>query len=123
MLMTLLLGVASLIINWDFNVILKNYCSISGALINKSKSVVYGWNIDHRSLNKIAHYLGFLGFEKWEKIKYLGLPSTLGPNPPSLWLDVIGKIKSKIVSRGGHWLTRVGKLILIKFVLSSLPIF
>ena len=67
--------------------------------------------------------MGFPGFEKWDKIKYLGLPLTLGPSPPSLWLDVIGKIKSKLVSWGGYWLIKVGKLILIKYVLSSLPIF
>ena len=43
---SLLLGGASLIIAWAFNVILQNYCSISGAMINNNKSVVYGWNID-----------------------------------------------------------------------------
>ena len=103
---SLLLGGASLIIARAFNVILQHYCSISGALINNNKSVVYGWNIDRQSLLRIAQYLGFPCFDKWDKIKYLGLPLTLGPIPPSLWLDVIGKIKSKIVSWGGHWLTK-----------------
>ena len=84
---------------------------------------MYGWNIDRQSLHGIAHYLGFLEFDKWDKIKYLGLPLTLGPGPPSLWLDVIDKIKAKIVSLGGYWLTKVGKVVLIKSVLSSLPIF
>ena len=120
---SLLLGGASLIIALDFNVILQNCCSISSALINNNKSVVYGWNIDHRSLLIIAQYLDFPSFDKWDKIKYLGIPLTLEPIPPSLWLDVIGKIKSKIVSWVGHWLKKVGKLILIKSVLSSLPIF
>ena len=67
--------------------------------------------------------MGFFGFDKWEKIKYLGLPLTLGSSPPSLWLDVLAKLKSKIASWVGQWLTKAGKLILIKAVLSALPIF
>jgi len=67
--------------------------------------------------------LGFPWYEKWEKIKYLGLPLTLGPSPPSLWTKVISKIKSKIAYWGGQWLTKAGKLVLIKVVLSTLPIF
>ena len=65
----------------------------------------------------------FEGYAYWDKVKYLGLPLTLGQNNPSLWLGIISKIKAKIVSWGGHWLTKVGKVILIKSVLSSLPIY
>ena len=57
------------------------------------------------------------------EVKYLGLPLTLGQNNPSLWLGIISKIKAKIVLWGGHWLMKVGKAILIKSILSSLPIF
>ena len=67
--------------------------------------------------------MGFLGFDKWEKIKYLGLPLTLSSIPPSLWLDVLAKIKAKIASWGGQWLTKAGQLVLIKVVLFALPIF
>lgn len=47
----------------------------------------------------------------------------LGNNKNALWGDVICKLKSKIASWGGHWLTKAGKLTLIKFVLSALPIY
>ena len=120
---SLLLGGASLNIVLAFTEILQNLCLTSGALINKSKSDVYGWNVDHLTILRIAHSLGFLGFDKWDKINYLGLPLTLGPNPSLLWLEVICKLKTKIVSWGGQWLTKAGKLILIKVVLSALPIF
>eukprot|EP00253_Pinus_taeda_P001798 PITA_01798 len=97
--------------------------TIPGALINKRKSVVYGWNVKHPTILQIACILGFPGYDKWEKIKYLGLPLTLGPSPPSLWTEIISKIKEKIAYWGGQWLTKAGKFILIKAVLSALPIF
>ena len=74
-------------------------------------------------MQRIVGTLGFPGFEKWDKINYLGLVLTLGPFPPLLWMEVISKIKSKIVSWGGYWLTMVGKLVVIKAVVSTLPIF
>ena len=84
-----------------FNAILQKLCLISGALINKNKSVVYGWNVDHSAILRITNSMGFPGFEKWEKIMYLGLPFTLGLSSPSLWIDVLVKIKRKIASWGG----------------------
>ena len=43
---SLLLGGASMKIARDFDVVLKNLSQILGALINKSKSIVFGWNVD-----------------------------------------------------------------------------
>ena len=120
---SLLLGGASLNIDRAFNGILHQFCSISGDLINKEKSAVYRWNVDPMKMHQISNILGFPRFVQWVKIKYLGLPLTLGASPPSLWLDVLSKLKAKNVSLGGHWLTKAGKLVLIKSVLSSLPIF
>eukprot|EP00253_Pinus_taeda_P034254 PITA_34254 len=81
------------------------------------------WNVDQQAIQRIALSLSFLGFTSWDKIKSLGLPITLGPNKLSLWKEVISKIKSKITTWGGQWLTNAGKLILIKSILSSLPIY
>ena len=120
---SLLLGGASMSIAWAFNDILNNFCLSSGALINKNKSVVYGRNVDQLALLRISDLFGFSGFVKWEKIKYLGLPLTLGSSPPSLWIEVLAKFKAKITSWGGQWLSKAGKLILIKSVLSALPVF
>ena len=38
-------------------------------------------------------------------------------------MEIINKIEAKIISWGGHWLTKAGKVTLIKSVLSSLPIY
>ena len=92
-------------------------------MINKRKSVFFGWKVDQLTMQRIACILGFPGFEKWDKINYLGLPLTLGPCPPLIWMEVISKIKEKILSWGRYLLTMAGKPVLIKEVLSALPIF
>ena len=72
---------------------------------------------------ELLDFWAFSGFASWDKIIYLGLPLTLGFNISSLWIDVINKIKANIVIWGGHWLNHVCKLVLIKSILSSLPIY
>ena len=98
---SLLLGGASMKIAQDFNMILQKFYQSSRALINKNKSALYGWNVEHLALLRISKFFGFPGFVKLEKIKYLGLPLTLGLSPPSLWLDVLAKLKENITSWGG----------------------
>ena len=84
---------------------------------------MYGWNTDQTKMDKILQILGFEGYATWDKVKNLGLPLTLGQNNPSLWLEIVNKIKAKIVLWGGHWLTKAGKVILINSIFSSIPIY
>ena len=95
---SLLLGGASLRMARSFKEIMQNFCLISGDIINDRKSTVYGWNIDHSTIVNISHILEFSRYDTWDKIKYLGLPITLGQNKPSLWLEINSKIKEKIAS-------------------------
>ena len=95
---TLFLGGASLKMARAFSKIMQHFCIISGALINNRKSVVYGWNVDQSKVDKISQILGFEGYAYWDKVKYLGLPLTLGKNNPSLWMEIISNIKAKIIS-------------------------
>ena len=92
----LMLGEASIKIAKNFSKILQSFCSISGALINKRKSAVYGWNVDQQTILRISHFLGFSGYASWGKLKYLGLPLTPGSNKASLWEEIISKFKAKI---------------------------
>ena len=92
----LLLGGSSITILKVFYGILRNFYKISGAIIYKMKSVVYGWNVGQQTIQKISQFLGFSGYASWEKINYLGLLLTLGTNKASLWVEVISKIKTKI---------------------------
>ena len=75
---SLLLGGASLMIAQAFNVVLQKFYQSSKALINKSKSGVYGWNVDQGALHRISDFFGSSRYDKWDKITYLGLPLTLG---------------------------------------------
>ena len=120
---SLLLGGSSLRMARAFKEILQNFCLISGALINNRNSAVYGWNTDQSIILNISHILGFSRYDTWDKIKYLGLPLTLIQNKPSLWLEVVNRIKAKIASWGEQWLTKAGKLTMIKLILSAIPIY
>jgi hypothetical protein len=71
---SLMLGGASPRIANSFKTYSSKICSISGALISERKSVVYGWNTEQHTIEKIASDLGFAGYADWDKIKYLGLP-------------------------------------------------
>eukprot|EP00253_Pinus_taeda_P023182 PITA_23182 len=103
--------------------ILNNYCRVSGALINENKTEVYSWNVEQKELSDITSLLGFKGQLNWDRFKYLGLPIISGANKRTLWTEIISKFKAKIAVWGGHWLTKGGKVILIKAVLSTLPIY
>eukprot|EP00253_Pinus_taeda_P018086 PITA_18086 len=120
---SLLLGGASLRMAKAFKSILQKYCSVTGALISERKSAVYGWNSDQQTIDRIASELGFKGYAEWDKIKYLGLPLTMGSNRNNLWEEVISKFNKKIAAWGGVWLSSGGKLTLIRSVLSALPTF
>jgi hypothetical protein len=71
---SLLIGGASIRIDKAFDSVLRSYCRSTGALINENKSKVYSWNLSQSELAGIAAIFGFKGHEKWDRIKYLGLP-------------------------------------------------
>ena len=47
----------------------------------------------------------------------------MGAIKPTLWEEFLNKIKTRIVSWGGHRLNCEGNLVMVKYVLSSLPIY
>ena len=85
-----------------FKEIMQDFCTVSGALINNRKSIVHGWNAAPETIANISQLLGFEGFSNWDKVKYLGLPLSLGQSKPSHWLEIVSKLKAKIVFLGGY---------------------
>eukprot|EP00253_Pinus_taeda_P023537 PITA_23537 len=86
---SLLLGGASTRISRAFDTVLRNYCRVSGAAVNDSKSEVFSWNIDQQELAGITSILGFKGQTVWDRFNYLGLPIIFGINKKALWSEII----------------------------------
>ena len=63
------------------------------------------------------------GTSRWDSIKYLGIPLVKAAPKKSLWMPLLEKLKSKIMSWGDSWLNKAGKIVLINSVLSSLPVY
>jgi hypothetical protein len=51
------------------------------------------------------------------------MPISLSNPTSNTWQGVIGKIKSKLQQWGSQWLNPMGRVVLIKSILSTLPIF
>eukprot|EP00253_Pinus_taeda_P012315 PITA_12315 len=120
---TLLLGGANLLSARHFKRELDIYRLISGSKINYRKCSIYGWNCTTKELSDIARLLEMEGNRNWESFKYLGIPIFKTKPKVAHWLPLLDKIKNKIQAWGASWLNNAGKLILMKSVLISMPLF
>jgi hypothetical protein len=120
---TILLGSASIRSANKFKVELDKYQAISGSIINYRKSQIYGWNCTPREMTDITRILGIMGKTQWDSFKYLGVPIFKASTKSSCWAPLVDKIKARISAWGSSWLNPAGKLVLIKSVLSSIPIY
>eukprot|EP00253_Pinus_taeda_P023602 PITA_23602 len=120
---TLLLGAASLSTASKFKAVLEEFSMASGSVINKNKSHIFSWNTLPRLLSDISRCLGFATSASWTSFKYLGLPVVHKRISSKDWLPELKKFQAKIQAWGFTWLNYAGKSVLIKSVLTSLPIF
>lgn len=121
--MTLLLGAASIHSARKFKEALDEYCIESGSSLNKGKCHIYCWNTPPSLITSIWRCLGFVATKDWTSFKYLGLPIFLKRPYRRDWLPQVEKFKIRLQAWGINWLNMAGKTILIKYVLSSLPLF
>lgn len=105
-----------------FKEVLDEYCKISSSALNDSKCHIYSWNIPISTTRHIARCLGFAISVSWSLFKYLGLPIFYSRALGKDWLPLLDKSKQKLQAWGSSWLNLAGKTILIKSVLSSLPL-
>ncbi|XP_071714290.1 uncharacterized protein [Rutidosis leptorrhynchoides] len=101
--------------------LLKCFELTSGLKINFHKSCVYRIGIDHGELEMLSHHMG-CQVGRFPFV-YLGLP--IGSNMKTLndWRPVIDKFDSRLSSWKMKSLSFRGRLVLIKSVLSSLPLY
>jgi hypothetical protein len=107
----------------DSKLLLGNFTQASRALINNVKSNVYAWNTPIRTARLIKNIFRFPLIEKWQTFTYLGIPIFLKSLPNSAWNQTLDKFKNKLEQWGAIWLNLAGHTVLIKYVLSTLPIF
>ncbi|KAL9665841.1 hypothetical protein QQ045_000162 [Rhodiola kirilowii] len=101
--------------------ILKSFEAASGLRINFAKSKCVGIGVKEAEVQVFAQELGC---DTWRlRMEYLGLP--VGANPGSLktWKPIIDKFKQRLASWKCSNLSMAGRLVLVKAVLSNLPVY
>ncbi|XP_039688276.1 uncharacterized protein [Medicago truncatula] len=95
--------------------------TMSGLKVNFNKSLLVGVNISESWLVEAALVLSC----KVGKIPfmYLGLPIGGNPRRLSFWDPVVNKIKSRLSGWNSRFLSFGGRLVLLKAVLTSLPVY
>lgn len=101
--------------------ILRCFEILLGLKINYHKSVVSGIGINDDFLEDLATKLNCL--HQILPLKYLGLPLGANPRRRRTCQPALDKCKQKLVSWERRFLSFAGRPALIKFVLSSLPVY
>ena len=120
---TLLQGGTSVISARHFKQELDRYKEVSCSKIKFQKSKIYSWNYSPREMFEIAIVLEMEGTMIWESFKYLGIPIFKVSPRVAHWLPLLDKLKLCIRAWGETWLNLARKVVLLKLVLTSLPIY
>lgn len=101
--------------------VLRAFEITSGLKINYHKTMLCGVCVNDAELQTYAEVLRC----KTQKlpIKYLGMPLGVSPRLKSTWKEVITKVRLRLASWKRRYLSFEGRIVLIKSVLGSLPIF
>ena len=103
--------------------VLKVFCNASGMIINEDKSSFYYSGMDEYELISIQNIFSF-NVDKIEvAMKYLGFHLKPCRYLMKDWDWLISKVERKIKSWSFRWLSKGGKLILVKFVLEAIPVY
>ena len=118
---TLLMGVKSWANGRTLRAVLFLFEAMSGLKVNFHKSMLFGVNIDeswvHEATSVMSCKIGRLPFI------YLGLPIFGDPRRLVFWEPVLDRIKARLFEWKSRNLSFGGHLILLKSVLSSLPVY
>ncbi|XP_016168583.1 uncharacterized protein LOC107611138 [Arachis ipaensis] len=94
---------------------------MSGLSINFDKSSLISVNCEKEWVTNMCGLLGCI--EAALPVRYLGIPLGANPRLVKTWKPVIDKMEDKLSLWKAKYLNKAGKLVLIKFVLNSLPVY
>ena len=94
---------------------------MSGLTINYEKSAIIPINCDETLVNELKMSLNCQVLSL--PIKYLGIPLGANPKKVDTWEPILERIKKKLSGWKSKLLSRAGRLVLIKSVLNSLPLY
>jgi len=118
---TLILGEKSWLNVRSMRAVLLLFKKVSGLKVNFNKSMLTGVNVSDSWLAEAALVMncrrGNIPFV------YLGLPIGGDSRKLSFWKPVIDRIKGRLSSWNNKFLSYGGRLVLLKVVLSSLPVY
>ncbi|GAU47989.1 hypothetical protein TSUD_272340 [Trifolium subterraneum] len=118
---TLLVGTKSWANIRILKAVLSLYENVSGLKINFHKSMLFGVNVNDSWLHEVASVLrckhGRLPF------LYLGLPIGGDARKLQFWYPLVDKIRNRLSGWKRKHLSMGGRLILLKSVLSSMPVY
>ncbi|XP_027072036.2 uncharacterized protein [Coffea arabica] len=101
--------------------VLTDYQRVSGQLVNASKSCcLLSKKVSGLRSRRVAEETGFA--RKSLPITYLGCPLYEGRRSKSLFAGIIDKVQARLLSWQNRWLSMGARLILIRHVLTSIPV-
>ncbi|XP_059077196.1 uncharacterized protein LOC131876295 [Cryptomeria japonica] len=116
-----LMGLARISEAVNFRRALDIYLKASGQCINDDKSSIYFFNTPQCIQSRIARILRFqIGSLP---LMYLGIPLALGAQRRDYWKGILDKFRSKVSHWTHRWLSSAGRMVLLKTVVQSLPIY
>lgn len=120
---TLLIGGASSLMARRFKIILDLFLQASGGKLNNNKCKIYTWNVPRHITQRISRILEIPAQLSWTHFMYLGLPLARESIKSEVWANLVEKMRGKLQGWGMQWLNLAGRTVLIKSVLSALPIY
>jgi len=91
---------------------------VSDLKVNFNKSKIEGIGIDYRVVDRFSEILNCSTMEVL--FKYLGVPVGANYISQSYWKDMVNKVKKRLALCKGKHISFVGKVSLIKFVISTI---
>ena len=101
--------------------ILECFGMMSGLVLNYDKSTLILLNCDERLVELLKTSFGCS--ESSLPITFLGIPLGANLRRVSTWRPIIAKIEKKLNEWRANLLSKVGRLVLIKIVLNSVPLY